>query len=275
MNGLLPTASRACGMPREVIAKDASRLIGGACGLPESGKRPTGPSRFYRVTATPGPLVVKWRGSVEGPADLRPWTGSAPPDNSSRSPRAARKPVHFLHRAGKGTRLAAPRLEGTRVPRQFDATTHLGRHDQPSWADMANHLGRQGRQIMNERETDDRQARMTASARIPQEQSVRDVMTRDPKALDATASVMDAAELMRESDIGDVVVLEDDHLCGIVTDRDIVVRVLAEGCDAASVTLGEICSRELTTISPTASVGDAVRLIREKAIRRLPVVEED
>jgi len=128
---------------------------------------------------------------------------------------------------------------------------------------------------MNERETDDKQARMTASARIPQEQSVRDVMTRDPKALDATASVMDAAELMRESDIGDVVVLEDDHLCGIVTDRDIVIRVLAEGCDAASVTLGEICSRELTTISPTASVGDAVRLIREKAIRRLPVVEED
>ena len=116
---------------------------------------------------------------------------------------------------------------------------------------------------------------MTASARIPQEQSVRDVMTRDPKALESTASVMDAAELMRESDIGDVVVLEDDHLCGIVTDRDIVIRVLAEGCDAASVTLGEICSRELTTISPTASVGDAVRLIREKAIRRLPVVEED
>jgi CBS domain-containing protein len=128
---------------------------------------------------------------------------------------------------------------------------------------------------MNEREIDARQAGTTASARIPQEQSVRDVMTRDPKALDATASVMDAAELMRESDIGDVVVLEDDHLCGIVTDRDIVIRVLAEGCDPASVTLGEICSRELTTIPSTASVGDAVRLIREKAIRRLPVVEED
>src|SRR6266478_7194981 len=73
MNGLLPTASRACGMPREVIAKDASRLIGGACGLPESGKRATGPSRFYRVTATPGPLVVKCRdspGEFRGPAIL-------------------------------------------------------------------------------------------------------------------------------------------------------------------------------------------------------------
>jgi len=54
---------------------------------------------------------------------------------------------------------------------------------------------------MNERETDAKQAGTMASARIPQEQSVRDVMTRDPKALDATASVMDAAQLMRESDI--------------------------------------------------------------------------
>src|SRR5256885_16107620 len=95
---------------------------------------------------------------------------------------------------------------------------------------MADQLRRQGRQTMNERETDDKQARMTASARIPQEQSVRDVMTRDPKALESTASVMDAAELMRESDIGDVVVLEDDHLCGIVTDRATVIAVLAEGC---------------------------------------------
>jgi len=100
-------------------------------------------------------------------------------------------------------------------------------------------------------------------------------MTPEPKILEATASVMDAAELMRESDIGDVVVLEDDQLCGIVTDRDIVVRVLAEGSDPAMVTVGEICSRELTTIPPTASIGDAVRLFREKAIRRLPVVEED
>jgi CBS domain-containing protein len=128
---------------------------------------------------------------------------------------------------------------------------------------------------MNERAHDQTPAGTNAGARVPQEQSVRDVMTPEPKILEATASVMDAAELMRESDIGDVVVLEDDQLCGIVTDRDIVVRVLAEGSDPAVVTVGEICSRELTTIPPTASIGDAVRLFREKAIRRLPVVEED
>jgi CBS domain-containing protein len=111
-------------------------------------------------------------------------------------------------------------------------------------------------------------------ARASKEQSVQDVMTPNPMVLEATASVMDAAELMRESDIGDVIVLEDDRLAGIVTDRDIVVRVLAQGSDPTAVTLGEICSRQPTTIPATASIGDAVRLIREKAIRRLPVVED-
>jgi CBS domain-containing protein len=107
------------------------------------------------------------------------------------------------------------------------------------------------------------------------EWSIQDLMTPDLKALEATASVRAAAELMRESDIGDVVVLENNRLCGIVTDRDIVVRVLAEGNDPGMVTVGEICSRELTTVPPTASIDDAVRLIRQKAIRRLPVVEDN
>lgn len=117
------------------------------------------------------------------------------------------------------------------------------------------------------------------SSRQPQmsfrEWSIQDLMTPAPKALEATASVRAAAELMRERDIGDVVVLENNRLCGIVTDRDIVVRVLADGSDPGMVTVGEICSRELTTVPPTASIDDAVRLIRQKAIRRLPVVEDN
>jgi len=100
-------------------------------------------------------------------------------------------------------------------------------------------------------------------------------MTPEPEALEATATVMHAAELMREKDIGDVVVMEDDRLYGILTDRDIVVRVLAERSDPSAVTVGEVCSRVLTTIAPTASLGEAVRHIREKAIRRLPVVADD
>jgi len=115
---------------------------------------------------------------------------------------------------------------------------------------------------------------MDRPKRIPQDESVRDVMTPLPRALETSASVMDAAEIMRDNDIGDVVVLEDHQLYGILTDRDIVVRVLAERSDPANITVGQVCSRELTTILPTASVGDAVRLFREKAIRRLPVVEE-
>ncbi|MGH7369035.1 MAG: CBS domain-containing protein [Candidatus Rokuibacteriota bacterium] len=100
-------------------------------------------------------------------------------------------------------------------------------------------------------------------------------MTPDPTVLEPSASVWDAAALMRAGGIGDVVVVEDDRLCGIVTDRDIVVRVLADGSDPAVVTVGEICSRDLTTISSEASVDDAVKLIRDRAIRRLPVLDED
>jgi CBS domain-containing protein len=104
-------------------------------------------------------------------------------------------------------------------------------------------------------------------------QSMRDVMTTQPVALPATSSVVDAARAMRDSDIGNVIVLENGQICGIVTDRDIAIRGVAEGRNISSLTLGDICSRQLTTLSPTDSVDDAVLLMREKALRRLPVVE--
>ena len=104
-------------------------------------------------------------------------------------------------------------------------------------------------------------------------QSMRDVMTTQPVALPATSSVVDAARAMRDSDIGDVIVVENGQICGMVTDRDITVRGVAEGRNISSLTLGDICSRQLTTLSPTDSVDDAVLLMREKALRRLPVVE--
>ncbi len=103
---------------------------------------------------------------------------------------------------------------------------------------------------------------------------VRDIMTPSPHTIQSIESVMNAAQLMRKSDIGDVIVVEDEQLFGILTDRDIVVRVLAEGRDPETTPVGEICSRELTTVRPTDSIGDVVRVMREKAIRRLPVVEE-
>jgi len=102
---------------------------------------------------------------------------------------------------------------------------------------------------------------------------VQDMMTPDPITLPETASLVDAAQKMREAGIGDVVVLDDGAVCGIVTDRDIVVRGIAEGRDPRSTTLAEICSRELTTLSPDDQVGTAARLMREHAVRRLPVVK--
>lgn len=105
-------------------------------------------------------------------------------------------------------------------------------------------------------------------------ESVRDVMTLAPCALSTRDTVTTAAQVMRENDIGDVIVLEGGRLFGILTDRDIVVRALAEGADLQATTLDRICSRELAVIAPSASVGEAVRLMRDKAIRRLPVVDE-
>ena len=127
--------------------------------------------------------------------------------------------------------------------------------------------------IMEHRSKDSQQT--DVERRITRQESVQEIMTPAPRALDTAASAVDAAEVMRDCDIGDVVVLQDDHLYGILTDRDIVVRVLAERRDPATVQIGAICSRELTTIAPSASIGEAVRLIRDKALRRLPVVDGD
>jgi CBS domain-containing protein len=98
------------------------------------------------------------------------------------------------------------------------------------------------------------------------------MMTPDPIALPETASVFDAAQRMRDASIGTVVVLDGQTVCGIITDRDIVVRGIAEGLDPRSTTLADLCSRDLTTLSPEDHIGTAVRLMRERAIRRLPVV---
>ena len=104
-------------------------------------------------------------------------------------------------------------------------------------------------------------------------QKVQQVMTRAPVALLATSTLTEAARAMRDSDIGDVIVMDNDAVCGIVTDRDITIRAVAEERNPAEVKLADICSRDLTTLAPTDSVDEAIRLMREKALRRLPVVD--
>ena len=103
---------------------------------------------------------------------------------------------------------------------------------------------------------------------------IRDVMTADPVSLPTGSTLVDAARAMRDSDIGDVIVLDDDgQVCGIVTDRDIVIRALAEGREASSTKLGDICTRDPATLSSEDSVADAIRLMSGKAVRRVPVVD--
>jgi CBS domain-containing protein len=106
-------------------------------------------------------------------------------------------------------------------------------------------------------------------------QQIREVMSTDPVTIPSTAGVIEAAQAMEKSHIGDVIVLdESSELCGIVTDRDIALRVAAQGRDPAGTKLGEVCSRDIASLTPNDTVGDAVRLMTEKAIRRLPVIDE-
>jgi CBS domain-containing protein len=104
--------------------------------------------------------------------------------------------------------------------------------------------------------------------------SIKDAMTTKPASLPASATVADAAQQMRELDIGDVLVEQEGRLAGIVTDRDIVVRAIAEGRDISS-KLGDIVSSEVVCITPAESADEAIRLMRERALRRVPVVEND
>ena len=103
--------------------------------------------------------------------------------------------------------------------------------------------------------------------------SLRDVMTKNPVTLDAELSAVEAAKHMRNENVGNVLVTRNDALCGIVTDRDLVVRCLADNQDAKIMRLGQLCSEELVTLPKDAEVADAVKVMTEKSIRRVPVVD--
>jgi CBS domain-containing protein len=104
-------------------------------------------------------------------------------------------------------------------------------------------------------------------------QKIRDVMTRDPRTVEANTSVADAAKLMREADVGPVIVTEGDKIAGIVTDRDVAVRAVAMDRDPKSTPVKEIISSDVVALSPDDSVGEAVQAMRQRDVRRVPVVE--
>ncbi len=103
--------------------------------------------------------------------------------------------------------------------------------------------------------------------------TIKDLMNKNVVSLDAGRSVVDAAQSMKQRDLGNVLVTEGGRLRGIVTDRDIVVRCLAEGKDPGRTRLADFCTTEMVTLESDAPVDDAVRLMREKAIRRIPIMD--
>src|SRR5262245_58162455 len=99
-------------------------------------------------------------------------------------------------------------------------------------------------------------------------QTVRDVMTAQLVTCRPSAPVKDATRPTRQRDIGDVLVVDDGSIRGIVTDRDIVVRCVADGGDISSAKVGDVCSPNLTTVSADAPIEEAARVMRDKALRR-------
>jgi CBS domain-containing protein len=104
---------------------------------------------------------------------------------------------------------------------------------------------------------------------------VRHAMSSEPKALSTDRSAADAAGLMAQFDIGSVPVVDEDAVVGIVTDRDLVVRVIAKRRDPKDVRLDEILTKVVETISPDAELSDARTQMEHARVRRLPVVKDD
>lgn len=104
--------------------------------------------------------------------------------------------------------------------------------------------------------------------------SVRDAMTENPRSIGASASVVEAARLMREEHIGSLPITDDENLVGMITDRDITTRVVAEGADLKTTSVGDVYSRDLISVAPDNDLEEALQLMAQHQVRRLPVVED-
>jgi CBS domain-containing protein len=104
---------------------------------------------------------------------------------------------------------------------------------------------------------------------------IREIMTSKVCAIDADKSVAYAAKMLRDEDVGFAPIVEGDRLVGTLTDRDIAIRVVAEGRDPERTPVREVASTELVTVYPQQDLDEALRLMAEHQVRRVPVVEED
>lgn len=98
-------------------------------------------------------------------------------------------------------------------------------------------------------------------------------MTSDPTWIDAKETVDKAAQQLAREDVGSLPICEDGKLTGVITDRDIVVKVIAEGQDPAKVKVGELAQGEAVTIGADDPIDELVKTMREHDVRRLPVID--
>jgi CBS domain-containing protein len=103
---------------------------------------------------------------------------------------------------------------------------------------------------------------------------IQDLMTTNPRTVTPDATIMEAAKIMRDEDTGVVPIVDGDQLAGVITDRDIAIRAIAEGKDGQT-NVRDIASKDLVTIDPQQDLDEALRLMAQHQVRRLPVVEED
>lgn len=104
--------------------------------------------------------------------------------------------------------------------------------------------------------------------------SVKDAMTSDVRTAEPSQSLSDVALVMKQEDVGSVPVVDSGRLIGMLTDRDIVIRGIADGSDPHAIQAGDIASRDLVTVRPDDDLDDALRLMAQHQVRRLPVVED-
>lgn len=101
-----------------------------------------------------------------------------------------------------------------------------------------------------------------------------ELMSPNPVMLESSSTAAEAARAMKDNSIGDVLVIEDGALFGIVTDRDIVTRCIAEGADPASTPVGQICTTDPVSLSATDGPDRAVHAMRENALRRVAIMDD-
>ena len=104
---------------------------------------------------------------------------------------------------------------------------------------------------------------------------IKDLMTVKPRTVKSGDSVVEAAKLMKGEDAGIAPIVDGEKLVGVVTDRDIAIRVVAEGRDPQSTKVEEVASQNVVTVDPQQDLDEALRLMAQHQLRRLPVIEED